>query len=99
MFHQLTTAMQTAITQLYGVTPELLEEMIARAVIAANAQKHAADAKNTWLSRTETAQMLAISLTSLDKLVSDKKIRSTTIGRKRRFRISDIEAYLQSRLK
>ncbi len=52
--------------------------------------------ENEWLTRKNTAKMLNISVTTLDKLVSKKKIKSSTVGRQRRFRIREVQQYLES---
>ncbi len=79
-----------------GTTVDSLVERIANrtAEIMRSGQAAPSTKTSELIDRRTAAKYLNVSLPTLDRMVKDKKVRSYKVGKHRRFRVQELEAYL-----
>jgi excisionase family DNA binding protein len=82
---------------LVHLTEADLQRMIDGAVAKALAAKAANDPPAEYLRTRSVAKMLDCSMREVQKLAAEGTLRSSMVGRERRFTRRDVEAYLKGK--
>lgn len=79
-------------------TPEELSEVVATAINSALAQKEPRSmTMDKLLDKKQVCEYLGISISSLEEMIDSKVLNPIILGeRSKRFRLSEIETYLES---